>query len=163
MNKLNADILKLLNEDSRYGAEKIAVMLGEDKKTVADGIAALERAGVIVKYNVLVNEDKADSGMVQAWIEVKVTPQKTLGFDSIAEEIYRFPEVRDLYLMSGGYDLAVLIEGKTLKDVAMFVSEKLSAMETVTGTATHFVLKKYKVGGVELQSGEPLKRLAVHE
>ena len=162
MNKLNTEILKLLGEDSRYTPERIAVMLGKEKEIIESGIAGMEKAGIIVKYNVLVNDDKLDGDKVQAWIEVKVTPQRSLGFDAIAEEMLEFPEVKDLYLMSGGFDLAVLVEGKSLKDVAMFVSEKLSAMETVTGTATHFVLKKYKTGGAVLR-GEGLKRLPVHE
>ena len=163
MNKLNTEILKILTEDSRTTAEQIAVMLGREPGIVKAAILDMERAGIIVKYNVLVNDDKLNDGKVQAWIEVRVTPQKSLGFDSIAEEIYQFPEVKDLYLMSGGFDLAVLVEGKSLKDVAMFVSEKLSAMNTVTGTATHFVLKKYKAGGVNIAGGETLKRLPIHE
>ncbi|MDR1093668.1 MAG: Lrp/AsnC family transcriptional regulator [Clostridiales bacterium] len=163
MNKLHTEILKILSDDARTTAEQIAVMLGKERGVVAASILEMERSGIIVKYNLLVNDDKLDGEKVQAWIEVKVTPQKSLGFDSIAEEIYQFPEVKDLYLMSGGYDLAVLVEGKSLKEVAMFVSEKLSAMNTVTGTATHFILKKYKAGGVNIVGGETLKRIPVHE
>jgi len=163
MNKLQNEILKILNEDSRTTADRIAVMLGKERGVVAAAILEMERTGVIVKYNVLVNDGKLDDDKVHAWIEVRVTPQRALGFDSIAEEIYQFPEVKDLYLMSGDYDLAVLVEGKSLKEVALFVSEKLSAMDTVTGTATHFVLKKYKAGGVNIVGGETLKRLPVKE
>ena len=162
MEKLYNDILGVLNQDSRFSAERIAAMLGKDKSAVAAAIEKMEKSGVIVKYNTLVNTDKLEDDRVQAWIEVRVTPQKNLGFDSIAEQIYQFDEVRDLYLMSGGFDLAVLVEGKSLRDVAMFVSEKLSAMDTVTGTSTHFVLKKYKQAGVLIGEKEGQKRIAVH-
>ena len=162
MEKLYNDILSVLNQDSRFTAEKIAAMLGKDKGTVAAAIERMEKNGVIVKYNTVVNTDKLEDDRVQAWIEVRVTPQKNLGFDSIAEQIYQFAEVRDLYLMSGGFDLAVLIEGKSLREVAMFVSEKLSVMDTVTGTSTHFVLKKYKQGGVVTDEKAGQKRIAVH-
>ena len=161
MEKLYNDILGILNQDSRFGADKIAAMLGKDKNTVAAAIEKMEKSGVIVKYNTLVNTDKLEDDRVQAWIEVRVTPQKNLGFDSIAEQIYQFDEVRDLYLMSGGFDLAVLVEGKTLREVAMFVSEKLSVIDTVTGTATHFVLKTYKQGGVLVNGKESQKRVTI--
>jgi len=162
MEKLYNDILNVLNQDSRFTADKIAAMLGKDKNTVAAAIEKMEKSGVIVKYNTLVNTDKLEDDRVQAWIEVRVTPQKNFGFDSIAEQIYQFNEVRDLYLMSGGFDLAVLIEGKSLREVAMFVSEKLSTMDTVTGTSTHFVLKKYKQGGVLVGDKQGQKRISVH-
>jgi len=162
MEKLWTDILGILNGDSRFGAEKIAAMLGADKAAVAAAIDKMEKSGVIVKYNTLINTDKLGDDRVQAWIEVRVTPQKNLGFDNIAEQIYQFKEVRDLYLMSGGFDLAVLVEGKSLREVAMFVSEKLSVMDTVTGTSTHFVLKKYKQGGVLVDDREGQKRISVH-
>ena len=162
MDKIYGDILRALNQDSRFTADKIAAMLGKDKNTVAAAIEKMEKSGVIVKYNTVVNTDKLEDDRVQAWIEVRVTPQKNLGFDSIAQQIYQFDEVRDLYLMSGGFDLAVLIEGKSLREVAMFVSEKLSVMDCVTGTATHFVLKKYKQGGVIIADGSAQKRISVH-
>jgi len=161
MEKLYNDILGILNQDSRFTADKIAAMLGKDKNAVAAAIEKMEKSGVIVKYNTLVNTDKLGDDMVQAWIEVKVTPQRTLGFDSIAEQIYQFDEVKDLYLMSGGFDLAVLVEGRSLRDVAMFVSEKLSALDTVTGTSTSFVLKKYKQGGVLTDCKEAQKRVTL--
>ena len=163
MEKLWNDILAALNQDSRFTADKIAAMLGKDKAAVAKAIEQMEKNGVIVKYNTVVNTDKLEDDRVQAWIEVRVTPQKNLGFDSIAEQIYQFNEVRDLYLMSGGFDLAVLIEGKSLREVAMFVSEKLSVIDAVTGTSTHFVLKKYKQGGVLTDERQAQKRIAVHE
>ncbi len=165
MNKLDSDILKLLNEDSRYTAEKIAVMLGKDRAEISAAISAMEKQGIIVKYNTVINADKLDDTLVQAWIEVRVTPQRNFGFDSIAEQIYQFAEVKDLYLMSGGFDLAVLVEGKSLREVAMFVSEKLSLMDTVTGTSTHFILKKYKQGGVIVEGNndkEGRRRISVH-
>ena len=161
MEKLWNDILAVLNQDSRFGADKIAAMLGKDKAAVASAIEKMEKGGIIVKYNTVVNTDKLEDDRVQAWIEVRVTPQKNLGFDSIAEQIYQFDEVRDLYLMSGGFDLAVLIEGTSLREVAMFVSEKLSVLDAVTGTSTHFVLKTYKQGGV-LIDDKGQKRIPVH-
>jgi len=157
MDKLYISILEILSQDSHFTAEKIAAMLGAEAAKVAAAIADMEKSGIIVKYNTLVNTDKTGDERVQAWIEVKVAPQRNLGFDSIAEQIYQFDEVKDLYLMSGGFDLAVLVEGKSLKNVAMFVSEKLSALDAVTGTSTYFVLKKYKQGGVLTDAKENQK------
>ncbi len=160
MNKLEKDILKLLREDARYSAGKIAVMLGEDEKKVAGIIADMEKKGIIVKYSAFINGELAED-KVQALIEVKVVPQKSHGFDAIAEDIYNMEEVKSLYLMSGAYDLAVFVEGKSLRDVAMFVSERLSAMDTVLSTATHFILKKYKIEGTVVDTDERTSRLAV--
>lgn len=154
-------ILALLKEDARLSADKIAVMLGKDKKAVSDEISFLEKSGVIVKYAALLNDDIMDNNRVEALIEVKVSPVKSKGFDSIAEDIYQFREVKSLYLMSGAYDLAVFIEGNSLREVASFVSEKLSVMDKVISTATHFILKKYKAEGVVLKPGEDRKRLSV--
>ncbi|MDN5276694.1 MAG: hypothetical protein PWR01_659 [Clostridiales bacterium] len=148
------EILEILNEDSRRTPEEIAVMLGTDVETVKQKIAELEKNKVIVKYNTIVNWDKTDREYVTALIEVKVTPQRDQGFDAIAERIYKFPEVKSVYLMSGDYDLAVMIEGRTMKEVAFFVAEKLSVLDSVLSTATHFVLKKYKVDGVILEDEE---------
>ncbi len=161
MNKLYSDIVKILREDSRTPAKNIAVMLGKPEKDVTAAIADMEKRGIIAKYTLLVNEDKLDEERVSALIEVKVSPQFTHGFDSIAEDIYQFDEVKSVYLMSGAYDLAVFIEGRTLKEVAGFVSEKLSVMDKVLSTATHFILKRYKAEGVLLQD-EKSKRLAVN-
>lgn len=160
MSKLEKDILKLLREDARYSAGKIAVMLGEDENKVAQIIADMEKKGIIVKYSAFINADLAED-TVQALIEVKVVPQKSHGFDAIAQDIYNMEEVKSLYLMSGAYDLAVFVEGKSLKDVAMFVSERLSAMDTVLSTATHFILKKYKIEGTVVGARERTSRLAV--
>lgn len=148
------EILEILNEDSRRTPEEIAMMLGTDVETVKQKIAELEKNKVIVKYNTIVNWDKTDREYVTALIEVKVTPQRDQGFDAIAERIYKFPEVKSVYLMSGDYDLAVMIEGRTMKEVAFFVAEKLSVLDSVLSTATHFVLKKYKVDGVILEDEE---------
>lgn len=147
MKKLETDILKILEEDCRYTPAKIALMLEKTEKEVSEAIAHMEESGIIVKYTAIVNGERLSDETVQALIEVKVTPQKTNGFDAIAEEIYRFEEVKSCYLMSGGYDLAVFIEGRTLRDVARFVSERLSTLDDVLSTATHFILKKYKIEG----------------
>jgi DNA-binding Lrp family transcriptional regulator len=136
-------------------------MLGKPLKEITDALADMEKSGVLAKYTVLVNESRLGSDGVQALIEVKVSPQFSHGFDSIAQDIYQFDEVKSVYLMSGAYDLAVFIEGKTLREVAGFVSEKLSVMDKVLSTATHFILKKYKSDGVVLED-EKSKRLAVN-
>ena len=141
-------IINLLTADSRRSAADIATLLGIEEAEAAQSVKRLESSGVIVKYTAITDDAAFDNDVVQAMIEVKVTPQKSKGFDSIAAEICAYPEVKSLYLMSGGYDLAVMIEGKSLKEVSLFVSEKLSAIESVTATATHFILKKYKVEGV---------------
>ena len=161
MNKLYTSILSVLAEDSRTSAATIAVMLNKSEDEIKQAIAQMEKSGMIAKYTVLVNEEKLGSEGVQALIEVKVSPQFSHGFDSIAEDIYQFDEVKSLYLMSGAYDLAVFIEGKTLREVAGFVSEKLSVMDKVLSTATHFILKKYKQDGVIMED-EKQKRLAVN-
>ncbi|HNQ96596.1 MAG TPA: Lrp/AsnC family transcriptional regulator [Treponemataceae bacterium] len=140
------EILDLLQNDARLTAEDIAAMT---KKTVAEVqaiIAELEREGVILKYSAIINQEKnpAEKDSVRAVIEIQVTPEREHGFDALAERIYRFPQVKSLYLMSGGYDLQVIIEGRTLKEVAFFVSEKLATLNGVKSTKTHFVLKTYK-------------------
>ena len=122
-------------------------MLGKTEAEVAAAVREMEESGVIVKYTAIVNGEQLAEETVQALIEVRVSPQKSSGFDAIAEEIYRFEEVTSCYLMSGGYDLAVFIEGRTLRDVARFVSERLSTLDDVLSTATHFILKKYKIEG----------------
>ena len=154
-------VLDLLYQDARITPERAAVMLGMTEQAVTEAIRHLEEERVIVGYPALINWDKTPIEKVKAVIEVKVTPQRDRGFDAIAERIYRFDEVTAVYLMSGAYDLAVIIEGKSLKDVARFVSEKLSVMDKVLSTATHFILKKYKVGGVCTKSCG-VKRQAVH-
>lgn len=136
MKKLEADILKILEEDCRYSPSKIAVMLDTSEAEVSAAIKNMEESGVIVKYTAIVNGEALSEEIVQALIEVRVTPQKVNGFDAIAEEIYRFDEVQSLYLMSGGYDLAVFIEGRSLRDVSRFVAERLSTIDGILSTAT---------------------------
>lgn len=141
------EILEILEKNSRYTAEQIAVMTGKSLAEVEAAIAAYEKENVIVGYTALVNWEKTDKENVTALIEVRVTPQRGEGFDKVAERIYNYREVKACYLMSGSFDLCVVIEGKTMKEVALFVAEKLAPLESVLSTATHFVLKKYKDKG----------------
>lgn len=141
-------ILKLLEDNATLTAEQLAVMCGKEAGDIKNMIKAYERDGVIVGYKTLIDWDKTDREYVSALIEVKITPQRDRGFDRVAEKIYSYPEVQSLYLMSGGYDLCVQIEGKTMKEVAFFVAQKLATIEEVVSTATHFVLRKYKDKGV---------------
>lgn len=161
MKKLEADILKILEEDCRYSPSKIAVMLDTSEAEVSTAIKNMEESGVIVKYTAIVNGEALSEEIVQALIEVRVTPQKVNGFDAIAEEIYRFDEVQSLYLMSGGYDLAVFIEGRSLRDVSRFVAERLSTIDGILSTATHFILKKYKIEGTIADRPDDSMRLSV--
>ena len=150
-------ILALLEHDAKLTDKEISVFLGIPEEEVHAQIETLQNEQVICGYGAFVNWSKTDSDVLTAFIEVKVTPVRGQGFNSIAERIYRFDEVKSVYLMSGDYDLAVVIEGKTLKDIAFFVSDKLSPLESVLSTATHFVLKKYKDHGVvfdERSSGD---------
>lgn len=142
------EILEILEKNSKYNEEEIAVMTGKTAHEVGEAIKRYEEDNVIVGYTALINWDQTSKDSVIALIEVKVTPQRGEGFDKVAERIYRFPEVKSCYLMSGGFDLTVIVEGKTIKDVALFVSEKLATQEGVLSTATHFILKKYKDKGV---------------
>lgn len=145
---LKKQILDAISKNSRYSLEDLASMLGTDVNTVAKEIEEMEENKVICGYPTLINWDKTDCERVTALIEVKVTPQRDMGFNKVAERIYKFDEVEAVYLMSGGFDLTVMIEGKSMKEVARFVSEKLSTLEYVTSTATYFVLKKYKEHGL---------------
>lgn len=147
-------ILSLLEADSRLTASKIAVMLGMEEGAVAAAIREMEDENIILGYKTMVNWEKADREMTVANIELKLTPQRGGGFDTVAERIYKFPQVKSVTLMSGSYDLLVTVEGKNLKDVAMFVSERLAPMESVVSTATHFELKTYKKDGVIFDEGE---------
>ncbi len=161
MQNLQMELLQILKEDCRLPLEKLAVMTGATMETVAQAIQEMERTGVILRYSPVINWDKTDRERVEAMIEVRVTPQRDQGFDAIAQRIYRFDEVKSVYLMSGAYDLLLLVEAHTLKELAFFVSTKLSTLETVTGTATHFVLKRYKSDGVVFEGGSDDKRLVV--
>ena len=147
MEGLEKDILAILEADSRTPVSRLAAMLGITEAQAKTEVKKLEEQGVIVKYTAITNTDSLDESKVEALIEVKVTPQKGEGFDAIAREIAEHEEVKNLYLMSGGYDLAVIVEGKSLKSVSRFVSERISTYDTVLSTATHFILKKYKVEG----------------
>ena len=161
MQALKMQVLEILNEDCRTPLERIAVMTGETLENVAQAIEEMENDRIILHYAPIINWDKADRERVEGMIEVKVMPQRDLGFDAIAGRIYRFDEVKSVYLMSGNYDLLVLVEARTLKELASFVSEKLSTLETVTGTATSFVLKRYKQDGVIFDGEKSDKRMAV--
>lgn len=147
MEKIKNDLIKLLSDNARYTFKQLASMTGATEKEVETAVKELEKDGVIVKYAAIINDSALPESIVQALIEVKVAPQKLKGFDSYAEEIYSFPEVKSLYLMSGGFDLAVFVEGKSLTDLARFVAEKLSVIDGITGVQTHFILKKYKIEG----------------
>ncbi len=146
--------LKLIENDSRLTAEQLAVMLDKEVGEIRDMIEAYEKDGVILGYKTLVDWDKTDREYVTAFIELKVAPQRDLGFDKVASKIYKFPEVQSLYLMSGSFDLAVIVEGRTMKEVAFFVAQKLATIESIVATSTHFVLRKYKDKGVVYGPGE---------
>ncbi len=155
------ELLELLEKDHTLTVAQLAVMLDKPQEEIAALIKQYETDKTIVKYQTIVNWEKAGADRVTAIIEVRITPQREVGFDAIAERIYRFPEVRSLYLMSGAYDLLVIVEAKTLKDAAQFVSTKLSTIEGVIGTTTHFMLKQYKEAGVILEDEEEDRRLVV--
>ena len=140
-------ILAVLEKNSRIDLGELASILGESEANIANEMAEMERDNVICGYHTLINWDKTGNEKMVALIEVKVTPQRGMGFDKIAERIYQYSEVESIYLMSGAYDFMVMLEGKTMREVAQFVSEKLSPMDSVLSTATHFVLKKYKDHG----------------
>ena len=161
MQNLQMQLLHLLQEDCRLPLEKLAVMTDSTVETVATVIDDMERNGIILRYSPVINWDKTDRERVEAMIEVRVTPQRDMGFDAVAKRIYRFEEVKSVYLMSGAYDLLVLVEARTLKELALFVSEKLSTLEMVTGTATSFVLKRYKEEGVIFEGEKSDQRLVV--
>ena len=145
-------ILSVIEKNSRIDIEELAILLGEDETAIANEIADMGKEGVICGYHTLINWDKTNNEKVNALIEVRVTPQKGMGFDNIAERIYQFSEVNAVYLMSGSFDFTVFIEGRTMRDVAQFVSDKLAPMDSVLSTATHFVLKKYKDHGTILSA-----------
>lgn len=144
------EILGIIEKNSRIDVHELSVLIGSEEITVANELKALEDEGVICGYHTMVDWSKTTIDKVNALIEVKVTPQRGIGFDSIAERIYKYPEVKSVYLMSGGFDLMVILEGKTLQEVAGFVNNKLATLDTVLSTATHFILKKYKDHGTIL-------------
>lgn len=149
------EILNILDkEKGNVSRAKIAQMLGMEEKEVADKIEKMEKENVIVGYKTIVNWDKTDKDVVVALIDLRITPQRGEGFDRVAERIYKYPQVKSLYLMSGAYDLSVTIEGKSMKEVALFVAQKLAPMDSIISTATHFVLKKYKEEGIVFEDDE---------
>ena len=150
MNQIREKILRNLEQNSRIDLHELAVMLGVLDTDLANEIMKMEEEHIICAYTTLINWDNTDKEIVTALIEVKVTPQRGIGFDSIAERIAKYPEVTSVYLMSGGFDFMVMIEGKSMKEVARFVFDKLSTLDYVNSTATHFVLKKFKDHGVDL-------------
>jgi len=148
---MREEILKVLENDARVSEGKIATMLGISPDEVKGEIEHLEKDGVIIKYKTLIDWEKTKEEKVYAFIDVRVTPERDRGFDAIAKRICQYPEVHSLYLMSGAYDFAVVVEGKSMKEIAYFVAEKLAIIENVKSTTTHFILKKYKVDGVCLE------------
>jgi DNA-binding Lrp family transcriptional regulator len=155
------EILRILESDAQTPIKQIAAMTGISAAEVTKLIKQAQKDRIILKYKAVVNWDKVEDKRVWALIDVKVTPQKDVGFDAIAERVYRFPQARSVYLASGEYDLAVLVVGKTEHEVADFVSQKLATIEAVQGTATHFILKRYKEDGEILEELEEVKRQQV--
>lgn len=158
---MQTEILKLLEADSKLTPKDLAAMLGLDEAAVAADISAMEKNKIICGYHTMIDWDKVAEEKVTALIEVKVTPQRGEGFDRIAERIYNFEEVSSVYLMAGAFDFTVFIQGKSLKEVSLFVSTKLSVMDTVVSTSTHFVLKKYKDHGIVFNEPKKDERLAI--
>ena len=154
-------ILTFIEKNSRVDLKELAVMLGVDEVSVANEMAQMEKENIICGYHTMIDWSKTSTEKVTALIEVRVTPQRGQGFDKIAERIYKYPEVQSVYLISGGYDLMVILEGKTLRQVSQFVSDKLSTLDTVLSTATHFILKKYKDHGTILDTPEKDERMLV--
>ena len=148
---MKKQILDIISKNGRFSTEDLAAFLATDQETIQKNIKELEESNVICGYPTLINWDNTEYEKVTALIEVKVTPQRDMGFNKVAERIYRFEEVESLYLMSGGFDLTVIIEGRSMKEVARFVTEKLSTLEYVNSTATYFVLKKYKEHGLVME------------
>lgn len=147
---MSEQILAIIEKNSRISVKELAVILGAEEIDVANELKALEEEGIICGYHTMIDWEKTDIEKVTALIEVRITPQRGQGFDKLAERIYKYPEVNSVYLISGGYDLLVSLEGKSLKQVSSFVSDKLSTLDGVLSTATHFVLKKYKDHGTIL-------------
>lgn len=147
---MREELLTIIEKNSRIGLKDLAAMLGEKEIDVANEIAKLEKEGIICGYHTLINWEKTSLEKVDALIEVKVTPQRGQGFDKIAERLYKYPEVKSVYLISGGFDLLITLEEKSLKEISNFVSDKLSTLDRVLSTSTHFILKKYKDHGTIL-------------
>lgn len=155
------EVLRILEKDARATTKQIATMTGASADEVTKLIKKAEADHTILKYKTVVNWDKVGNEQVSALIEVRIAPQREVGFDSIAERIYRFPQARSVYLLSGTYDLLVMVTGKTMHEVADFVTKKLAPIEGINGTTTHFILKRYKEDGEILGDGEEAKRQPV--
>jgi len=149
---MRKEILSTIEKNSKIDLKELAILLDKNEADIANEIADMEKEGIICGYHTLINWEKTSEEKITALIEVRVTPQRGQGFDNIAERIYNYPEVNSVYLISGGFDLLVTLEGKTLKEVSYFVSDKLSTLETVLSTSTHFILKKYKQDGTVMSS-----------
>jgi len=159
--ELEKKILNLLEHDAKLSPQKIAIMLDEDEAKITAVIEKMEKEKVILGYNTIINWEIVGEDGVTAMIDVKVVPQREVGFNKVAERVCRFPEVRCVYLMSGTYDLSVVVSGKTLKDIAWFVSHKLSTLDDVQSTVSHFILKKYKQDNFIFEKPHKDKRLVV--
>ncbi len=158
---MREEILGVIEKNSRIDLKELAIILGMQEESVFNEMHAMEREGVICGFHTLIDWEKTSVEKISALIEVRVTPQRGHGFDYIAERIYQYPEVNSVYLMSGAYDLMLILEGKTLKEVAQFVSDKLSTEESIISTATHFILKKYKDHGTVLSKKTEDERIKV--
>lgn len=158
---MRTQILKYMEKNSKVDPSELAVLLGTNEVTVVNEIAKMEKENIICGYHTLINWEKAGTDSVTALIEVRVTPQRNRGFERIAERIYNYPEVNSVYLISGAYDLLVTIEGRTLMEISQFVSDKLSPIDEVISTATHFILKKYKDHGTIMNAKEKEERMPV--
>jgi len=155
------EILKILEKNARNTTKEIAAMTGFSPAEVSRLIKKAEKDRVILKYKAIINWERLEDEMVWAWIEVKVTPEPEVGFDSIAEHIYRFPQVRSAYLASGAYDLVILVSGRSVHEVSDFVSQKIASIKGVQETVTHFMMKRYKEDGEVLEEEEGVKRQPV--
>lgn len=158
---MREQILNFIEKNSRVELPELAVLMGMSEIDVANELAAMESEGIICGYHTLIDWDKVTQERIHALIEVRVTPQRGKGFDDIAERIYKYPEVSSTYLISGAYDLLVFMEGKTLREISSFVSEKLSTLESVISTTTHFVLRKYKDNGIVLNKKKEDERMKI--
>ena len=155
---MREELLTLIEKNSRIGLKDLSVMLGKEEIDIANEITSMEKEGIICGYHTLIDWEKTSIEKVTALIEVRVTPQRGQGFDSMAERIAKYPEVRTVYLISGGFDLLVILEEKSLREIANFVSDKLSTLDSVLSTATHFILKKYKDYGTMLSKKQSDER-----
>ncbi len=161
MSELKIKLLELLHDDAFLTKDKLAIMLDKSEEEIGNTIKELEDEGIIMSYGAVINTEKLNDDKVSALIEVKITPQRDRGFDAIARTIYSFPEVKSCYLMSGAYDLMVIVEGDNIRQVASFVSSKLSVLDNVLSCATHFILKRYKQDGNTFAGNNDDKRQAV--